>query len=61
MNDTARIPPDPQPTQQIAISDIIGIYVAISSIPTPTTETRTKILAKLENVILHFTNGFQTP
>lgn len=48
------------PRKEIPINEIIGMYIAIVSIPTPPTEARTQILAKLEAVVLSFTNGFQT-
>ena len=51
-----------QPPQQgVPIENIIMIYCNIAGLSTPPTEARTRIIAKLEHVIEHFTGSFQIP
>lgn len=47
-------PPTQPPEGQISIHDIIGMYIGIASITTPTTEMRNQIIERYEKIIYTF-------
>lgn len=53
--------PTAPPQGQISIQDVFSMYIALTGITTPPTETRTQAINNLEALILNFTQSLGIP